>query len=107
MGVLMLKIKKINIIILSIIFSLIISLLFLKVLNTKIKPFLIEFTKSEALKIESNLANRAINEMLKEGYDTKELFDYIKSKDGTIETIDFDSNKVNKLLNALTMKIQN
>lgn len=103
----MLKIRKIDIIILSMIFSLIISILFLKVLNTKIKPFLIEFVKSEASKIESTVVNKSINEILKDEYDMKNLFNYIKSSDGTIETIDFDSDKVNKLLSILTIKIQN
>ena len=100
------KTKSINIIILSIIFSLLFSIFFLIVLSTKIKPILIETAKSEASKLESNIVNKAINELLNEGYDTNNLFDTIKSSTGTIETIDFNSNQVNKLLSKLTMKVQ-
>ena len=100
-------IKKINVIITSIIVTTGMSILCLIVLSKRIKPILVEITKSEALKLESNIVNNSIDEILKEGYDTNKLFDTVKSKDGVIETIDFNSNQVNKLLNMLTMKVQN
>ena len=99
-------IKKIKLLLLIIIFTWIISLLIIMTLSIKIKPILLATAKFEAEKVESSIINKAINEILDNGYDTNELFNTILSKDGKIQTIDFNTSKVNKLLSVLTMKVQ-
>lgn len=98
--------RKIDILVLCVITSAIISLIFLKFLNVKIKPILLEIGSFEASKIESNIVNNAIDKILKEDYDTDDLFSIVYSNDGSIQTIDFNSTSVNKLLNTLTIRVQ-
>ncbi len=98
--------RKINIIIFSLIFSISMAIIILIIAGIRLKPVLFEIAKAEALKIESTIINKTINELINEGYDTNNLFYTIKADDGMIETIDFNSTQVNKLLSIITMKIQ-
>lgn len=89
-----------------ILISSIISIFNSHIIGIKLKPTIVEIGEFEAYKIESTIVNNALNEILKTNYNLEDLFNIITSNDNQIQTIDFNSKKVNELLNTLTIKVQ-
>lgn len=91
----------------SIILTLIISIVLLIPINTIGKPIIVDIIKVEMSKLESNIVNNAINQIITNDYDLNELYTAIRSSDGKIQTIDFNPKKVNQILSIITIQIQN
>ena len=100
------KVKRVDLIFISIVVSAIISLISVMIIGIKMKPILIEIARVETSKLESTIVNNAINEMIVEGYSTDSLFEIVEAKDGIIQMIDFNSTRVNEFLSILTIKVQ-
>ena len=99
-------IKKIKYLIISILCTTLIALILIIAINQKLKFNIIELANFEVNKLESTLANNAISEIVDKNTDTYNLFDTTISKNGEIQTVDFNSAKVNYLLNSITIKVQ-
>lgn len=103
------KINKKNIskFLITIIICCIISTIIVYIIGIKIKPTLLEIAQFEAEKIESTIINKSINKIIDDNYEINNLFHTIKNKNDEIQMTDFNTLQVNKLLNHITMNIQN
>ena len=101
------KLKDNKLIISVFILPTILTLIFIIVISTQLKPILLETVTFEAEKLESTIVNNAISEILKKGFNTDNLFITVQNNANDIQTVDFNSTEVNKLLSLVTMKIQN
>lgn len=87
---------------LTLIFLGIILFLVLKLLGDLVNPLLLKYSQIETERFASHVVGEAINSQLSSILKEEELFGVIKSEDGTIQTVDFNSAVVNKVL-KLTM----
>lgn len=101
----MIKNFKINLFIFSIILSLILSFLTISILNKKVSPILFNYAELEIQKISTAIINRAINKQLAVGIDTEKLYNVVVNDNGEVQTIDFNSLIVNKVLNTTTSMV--
>lgn len=99
------KKKIVNFIILLIILISISTIYMLKVLNKKVIPQLLSYSEIETKKIVSSIINSTVIENISKNiYD--DLFKTTKTSDNSIKSIDFDSNKVTKLLSDTSKLIE-
>lgn len=100
------KFKKANLL-LIITISIIISIIFVfKVINLKITPILTNYAAIEMRKLATIVIGDAVTNELAKELDTESLFIINKNNDSNIETIDFNTVIVNKVLIAATISIQ-
>lgn len=98
----MIKKFKNNLFIFSIILSLILSFSVLSILNKRVSPILFNYAELEMEKISTAIINRAINKQLAGGINVDELYSIVMNNNGEIQTIDFNSLIVTKILNTTT-----
>lgn len=101
------KIKKSSILIITLLFCLILVSLFLRVINDRFTPILLETAELEIGKFSTIVINKAIAQVLEDKINTDNLFDTITSENGEIQTIDFNPVIVNQVLNIATSVVQN
>ena len=93
------KNNKIVNIILFIVILLIISIIYIfKIFNEKALPQFISYSEIETKKIVSNIINNTITEEITNNINMDDLFITLKDSNGDIQSIDFNSSEVNKIL---------
>ena len=97
--------KIIKHIILISISSFIISFILIQITSKKINPILYHYVNLEVDRITSNIIGSSVNEVLHNEIDNN-LFIIEKNNKGELQTIDYNTKKVNSLLNDITNKIQ-
>ena len=98
------KIKKKNIVLITILLIILMVSLLLKYISKNINPILMEYAREEATRLSSIILNNATKKNI-EDFDIDNLFIITKEKEN-IKTIDFNSKEVNKLLTNITYYIQ-
>ncbi len=98
------KIKKKNIILITIIFIILLVFIILKYISNYVYPILMEYAKEEAARLTSIILNDATKKNI-ENFNIDNLFIITKEKDN-IKTIDFNSKEVNSLLTSITYYVQ-
>lgn len=87
---------------------LIISILYLlNLINKKLTPIFIESAEIELNKISTIIVNNAISTALSKEVENLDIFEIIKNSNDEIQTIDFNPIAVNKVLNVVTIAVQN
>ena len=76
-------------------------------INRHFTPLLFEIAELEIQKFSTIMVNKAIAQVLEDKINTDELFETVKSEDGSIQTIDFNPVIVNQVLNLATSVVQN
>ncbi len=88
------------------VFVLIASFLLLQLISKKINPIILNYASIETKRFTTALINSSIDQEIIEKIDDQ-LFTVTKNKEGEIQLIDFNSQKVNQLLNLISKKIEN
>lgn len=101
------KFKKKNIILIILILLIISVMITLKFISTKMTPVLLENAELEVNKFSVIIANKAISQILEDKINTNNIFETVKSDNGTIQTIDFNPVVVNQALTLATTVVQN
>ena len=83
-----------------------ISFFLVQIFSVKINPILYKYLNLEVERITSNVVDGSINELLSRELD-KDLFVLEKNSKGEVEIIDYNTKKVNLLLNKTSNMIQN
>ena len=81
------------------------SFFLINLLSFKINPILYNYVNLEVERITSNVIDGSINEILTHNIDG-DLFIVTKNSSGEIQTIDYDTKKVNQLLKMISSDIQ-
>lgn len=102
-----LKTKKRNLFLITLLLVVIAICLILDYVNKHFTPLLLETAELEINKFSTILVNKAISQVLEDKIFVDELFDTVKSNDGSIQTIDFNPVVVNQVLNVATTVVQN
>ncbi len=76
--------------------------LFVRLLGKNVTPILLETSELEIEKISSIVVNKSISSINMDELSFENLFETVTSSDGSIQTVDFNSVTVNKLLNSVT-----
>ena len=76
-------------------------------INRHFTPLLFEMAELEIQKFSTIMVNKSIAQVLEDKINTDELFETVKSEDGSIQTIDFNPVVVNQVLNLATTVVQN
>ena len=95
--------KKIRYLTFISIILIVISIVFINYMGRKLNDNIIHVATVEATKIAKYVVNHVINEELAKGMES--LIETVKNKDGDIIMINFDTTKVNTLLNNVTNRI--
>lgn len=98
--------RKGNVLVFIVIFLFVFICWFLSYVNRRVSPTLFNFAEIETTKLANLIINRAINRQVAKALDLDDLFVLIKNNDGEIETIDFNTAIVNKILSTTTNSIQ-
>lgn len=100
------KIKKINIfIVVLVLLSLFIYMAF-KYINKRVSPKLLTYAEVEINRLASVIISNAINSEINEKIDVEKIFIIEKDNNGKIQTIDYDSRVVNRILIATGTSVQ-
>ena len=99
------KIGKFKILLISIIFVLIIALVFIFKISNSINEKFMSYAIVEAEKVSKTIINYAVNDIVMNDLKTDALFITVKNKNGDIQAIDFDTGNVNHLLNHISQNI--
>ncbi len=98
--------KKANLLLLITILIIISIIFVFKVINLKITPILTDYAEIEMKKLATIVIGNAVTTELAKELDTESLFIINKNEDSNIETIDFNTVIVNKILIAATTSIR-
>lgn len=97
------RITRLFIVIILVIMS---TFLLLGFISKRAVPILFNYAEMEAKRLSNLIINKAITKEITTGIETDKLFNLIKNEDGEIQTIDFNSIVVNKVLSTTTNVIQ-
>lgn len=98
---------KINKIVVVLILMFISVIYILKVFNDKAVPILLSYSELETKKIVSLIVNTTITKEISDRFTADDLFTTVKDENGDIETIDFNSSKVNEILSQTSIAVKN
>lgn len=90
-----------------IICAIICSVIFIKVLSSKIGPVYLDIAEKEVKKLVILVINNSINDEVISEIDNNELFDIVKNNNNEIVLIDYNSMNVNKYLALVVRKVSN
>ena len=95
-----------TIIFIILISALISAYLLTKKYSNKIFPSIYSYAESESKKIATNIINKSLTEELENELSQETLYNIIKTDNNEIQLIDFNTNKINKILTNLTDNIE-
>lgn len=98
--------RKINILIITLVFIVIATFFSLQFISSRISPGLMEYAELQAKKFVTLLINSAVTESIGEDLEMERLFVITKDSNGDIKSIDLDPVRVNRLLSNTTNSIQ-
>lgn len=81
------------------------SFFLLSLTGKKLNPILAKYVNIEANRFANNIVNSTVNEMIVKNYD-EDLFIISQNTTGEVEMLDYNTQKVNKLLLEITNEIQ-
>ena len=81
-----------------IIWAIICSIIFIKILSNKIGPIYLDIAEKEVKKLVILVINNSINDEVINEMGNNELFDIVKNNNNEIVLIDYNSMNVNKYL---------
>lgn len=96
--------KKIKIILWSIILALIVSTLYIDYIGKIFNPVLYKYVNKEVKRFITNVVNTSVNDIIS-NYSTDEMFIIKKNNKQEIETIDFNTKKINVILKEINHNI--
>lgn len=100
------RVKKINLLIISVfIIGISISLVF-NYINKKASPIIMQYATLEAKKLSSIVINKAVSKHITEKINSDDLFFITKDEKGEIKAIDFNTSLINKFLTETTNSVQ-
>ena len=82
------------------------SFFFIKFIGEKINPIIYRYSSAEVQRFTTILLNHSVNETIVDKID-EELFKIEKDQTGKIQTLDYKTKEVNKLLEEITKNVQN
>lgn len=100
------KLKKRNLIVLVIIGIIIGVILTFRYVNKKVTPIFLSLAESETEKLATLIINDAVGKQVSDDLKTDNLFELNKDNDGLINSIDFNSNIVNRFLTTITTSVE-
>src|SRR5574344_600532 len=100
------KIKKINTIIIIAISLILLLFMIFKYVNEKLGPSLVSYAEVEVNRLASIIVSNAINKDVNESIDLEEIFVIEKDNQDKIQTIDYNSKIVNRVLIAASTAAQ-
>lgn len=100
------RLKKRNLFFVTFLFVGISIYFVLDSINKHFTPLLLETAELEIAKFSTILVNKSISQVLEDKIYVDDIFDTVKSDDGSIQTIDFDPIVVNQVLNVATTVVQ-
>lgn len=77
-----------------------------KIINKKVTPILMEYATTETTKLATLIITLAVDNEVFTNIETNDLFDVEKDSKNNIKSIDFNSVKINKMLNLITNSIR-
>ena len=92
------EINKKGILIITFILIIILSLIIIRILNTKALPFFKQYSKLETKKIISSLVNSSVTEYVKNNTNKDKILITTTDNNGNIKSIDFNTVEVNRIL---------
>ncbi len=98
--------KKLNILILSLIFIFILIVVSFKIINEKVNPILFSYAELETRKFASIIINKAIEKNVVNDLTIDELYIVNKNQNNEISSVDFNPVIVNKFLTKVTSSVQ-
>jgi len=81
------------------------SFFLIKVMSKKINPVIYKYSSAEVERFTTILLNHSVNETIVDKID-EELFKVEKDQAGKIQTLDYNTKEVNKLLEDITKNVQ-
>lgn len=99
------KHKKINLLFLTIVFAICLSIFFIYLIDKKITPVLLRYATVETKRFSTILINQAIDDEVIELMDDNSLFTVTKSSSDEIQMVDFNTKRVNEVLEFINKKI--
>ena len=94
------KMKRRNIVLVTIILLVLFINLGFVYINKKISPILLEYAEVEVSKLTSILLGKAVSKEINDIIDVEKLYIVEKDSDGNIESIDYNAKEVNEILIA-------
>lgn len=92
------EVNKKGILIITFILIVILSLIIIRILNTKALPFFKKYSKLETKKIISSLVNSSVTEYVKNNTNKDKILITTTDNNGNIKSIDFNTVEVNRIL---------
>lgn len=77
-----------------------------KFINKRVSPVLLEYATSESTKLATLIITASVNNEVFSNIETNDLFEIEKDSNNNIKYVDFDSVKINKLLNLITNSVK-
>lgn len=99
-------IKKIDIVIMTIILIILSTIILIKKIGQEITPVLMEYAESKATNTATLMITQAVNDKVFSVMDIEDIFVTQKDNEGKITNVDFNPITVNKLLNMITNYVQ-
>ena len=99
------KHKKYNIIFITIIMSIIISIFLVHFIDKKITPILFKYSSGEARRFSNILINGAIDDEVLEKINDDEIFNVSKNNSEEIQMVSLNTSKINEVLEFINNKI--
>lgn len=100
------KMKKRDVLLLTLVISFIGVFMLLQKINSTFSPIIYDVAEMEVKNLSTIVINNAISKVLKDEVITDDLFTTVVSNEGNIQTVDFNPVVVNKLLNTATTIVQ-
>lgn len=98
--------KKMNVVVLSLIFIFILVILLFKIINDKVNPILLSYAELETKKFASIIINKAIEKNVANDLVIDDLYIVSKNDNNEISSVDFNPVIVNKVLTKVTSSVQ-
>lgn len=100
------KHSKTNILLFSIVLVILATFGLLHFIGNILNPTLVEYAEIETKRLATNIINHAVTKNVTDVLEDEELFDITKTSTGEIQTVDFNSAIVNKVLQFATNTVQ-
>lgn len=101
------KKKRKNIFFFCIVLSIILSVLVVHLIDKKVTPILLRYAKSETRRFSTIVINNAVDDEVIDKLNNEDIFMVTKNNSDEIQMIDFDTKKVNGVLEFINKKITN
>lgn len=99
------QLSKVKLWILAIVLIMIVALICIYIIGKKINNKIMNYSEIEITKISKLIINNAVNESFADSINSEDLFSIMKNENGDIQSIDFNTIEVNKILSQVNDNI--